>query len=134
MFPLQRLPNSNPISGKTIEACFQDGRRPILGPRPKSRKRYSRKQRRSFFQKNGEYYDIPFEFQRDSWRKLLKKIRKWEKLEPQDYMEWWPISHEVVSTWFNTLAKLPPTQDGESVKGDINVCLHLQRCPSLKMT
>jgi hypothetical protein len=34
--------------------------------------------------KTGEYYDIPFEIQRDSWRKLLKKIRKWEKLQAED--------------------------------------------------
>jgi hypothetical protein len=34
------------LSGTPIEACFQGGRRPILGPRPRSRKRYSRKQRR----------------------------------------------------------------------------------------
>ena len=64
----------------------------------------------------------------------MKKVRKWEKLEIQDYTEWWPISHKDVSTWVNTLAKLSPTHDGEFVKGDINVCLHLQRCPSLIMT
>ncbi len=97
MFPLQRLPNSKP-KWNANRSVFQGGRRPILGPRPRSPKRYSRKQRQNFFPKNGEYYDILFEFQRDSWRRLLKKIRKWEKLEPHDYTKWWPMNHEDVST------------------------------------
>jgi hypothetical protein len=76
MFPLQRCPIQS-LSKTPMEACFQGGRRPILGPLSRSRKRYSRKQRRIFFQKmESTSYDIPFEFQRDSWRRLLKKISK----------------------------------------------------------
>ena len=123
------------LSGTPIETCFQD-RCETSNTRTTSEKsdEILKKAEAIFLSRNGEYYDIPFELQRDSWRRLLKKMRQWEKLEPQDYTEWWTISHEDVSTWVNTLAKLPPTQDGEFVKGDINVCLNLQRCPSLITT
>ena len=56
-----------------------------------------------------------FDFQRQSWTRLLKKMRKWERLPAEDYDGWWPISHEEVSTWVATLPKLPPTREGEFV-------------------
>jgi hypothetical protein len=31
--------------------------------------------------KSGEYHDIPFDFQRDAWAKLLKRICYWEQLK-----------------------------------------------------
>jgi hypothetical protein len=51
--------------------------------------------------------------------KVTKKIRKWEKQHAEDYTEFWPISHEFVSAWVSTLAKLPLTPDVELIKGDM---------------
>ena len=46
-------------------------------------------------------------------------MRKWEKQQAKDNTEWWPKTHEDVSTWVSTLAKLPPTPDGEVITWDI---------------
>jgi len=127
MFPLQRLPNSKP-KWNANRSVFSRWETSNTRTTSEKSEKILKKAESQIFSKNGEYYDIPFEFRRDSWRRLLKKIRKWEKLEPHDYTEWWPINHEDVSTWINTLAKLPPTQEGEFIKGEINDCLHLQRC------
>ena len=58
------------------------------------------------FAKKDENHDMHFDFQRQSWTRLLKKIRKWERLPADDYDGWWPISHEEVSTFVATLPKL----------------------------
>jgi hypothetical protein len=62
-----------------------------------------------------------FDFQRQSGTRLLKKIRRWERLPAEDYDGWWPISHEEVSTWVAALPKLPPTREGEFVNGTMIV-------------
>jgi hypothetical protein len=79
------------------------------------------KSRGTNFCQKEENHDMHFDFQRQSWTRLLKKIRKWERLPAEDYDGWWPISHEDVTTWVADLPKLPPTREGEFVNGTIIV-------------
>ena len=74
-----------------------------------------------FFAKKEENHDMHIDFQRQSWTRLLKKIRKWERLPAEDYDGWWPTSHEEESTWVAALPKLPPTREGEFVNGTMIV-------------
>jgi hypothetical protein len=46
---------------------------------PENSEEIFKKAEAQIFSKSGEYYDIPFDFQRDAWVKLLKRIRKWEQ-------------------------------------------------------
>ena len=72
------------------------------------------------------YLISPLTFKEILGRNFLKKIRKWEKLQPEDYQGWWPISHEEVSTWVSNLAKLPPTLEGKFIicENDKNILFY----------
>ena len=114
MFPLQRLPISKP-RWNANRSVFSKWETINTRTTPEKSEEIFKKAEAQIFRKSGDFYDIPFDFQRDSWKKLLKQIRKWEKLQPEDYQGWWPICHEEVSTWVSNLAKLPPTLEGKFI-------------------
>ena len=94
-----------------------------MGQISSKNKNYSREVRRDIQKgggpnlfKKGGYYDIQFDFQRDAWSKLLKRIRKWEQLKAKDFDGWWPLSNADVTSWVSSLTELPLTSDGESTR------------------
>jgi hypothetical protein len=64
---------------------------------------------------------MSFSFQRDAWKSLIKKLRKWEKLEAKDYDAWWPQSRQDVTLWISSIPQLSLTADGEFE--DLSLCL-----------
>jgi hypothetical protein len=114
MFPLQRLPTSKP-RWNANRSVFSKWETLNTRTTPEKSEEIFKKAEAQIFRKSGDLFDIPFDFQRDSWKKLLQKIRKWEKLQPEDYQGWWPISHEEVITWVSNLAKLHSTPVGKFI-------------------
>ncbi len=121
MFPLQRLPISKPMWNAN-RSVFSRWETSSTRTTLEKSEEILQKAEAQIFAKKEENYDMHFDFQRQSWTRLLKKIRKWERLQAEDYDGWWPISHEEVSTWVATLPKLPPTREGESVNGTTIHC------------
>lgn len=113
MFPLQRLPLEKPKWNANRSVFSKWETRAIRTTTEKSEEIFL-KAEAQIFAKNGGIHDITFDFQRDSWTRLLKKIRKWEKLQASKYVEgWWPVSLQDVTTWVSTLKPLPLTPIGE---------------------
>ena len=75
------------------------------------------------FSKSGEYYEIPFYFQREACIKLLGKFRKWEQLKAKDFDGWWPLSNVDVTLWVSSLTELPITSDCESTRNALLLML-----------
>lgn len=115
MFPLQRLPIQKP-RWNANRPVFSKWETPKVRTTPEKSEEMFKKAEAQIFSKSGEYYDIPFDFQRDSWVTLLQRIRKWEKLEAKDFDGWWPMSNADVTSWVSSLTELPMTSDGEATK------------------
>jgi hypothetical protein len=117
MFPLQRLPNKKPMwnANRPVFSKWEK-LTPKTRTTPEKSEEIFKKAEAQIFSKSGEYYDIPFDFQRDAWSKLLKRIRKWEQLKAKDFDGWWPLSYADVTTWVSSLTQLPITSDGESTR------------------
>ena len=115
MLPLQRLPNQKP-RWNANRPVFSKWETPKTRTTPEKSEEIFKKAEAQIFSKSGEYYDIPFDFQRDAWSKLLKRIRKWEQLKAKDFDGWWPLSYADVTTWVSSLTQLPITSDGESTR------------------
>jgi hypothetical protein len=90
---------------------------------PENSEEIFKKAEAQIFSKSGEYYDIPFHFQRDAWVKLLKRIRKWEQLKAKDFDGWWPLSKADVTLWVSSLTELLVTSDGESTRNALLLML-----------
>ena len=120
MFPLQRLPTSKP-KWNANRSVFSRWETSSIRTTLEKSEEIFQKAEAHFLAKNDKNHDMHFDFQRQSWTRLLKKIRKWERLPAEDYDGWWPISHEEVSTWVADLPKLPPTREGEFVNGTMIV-------------
>jgi hypothetical protein len=115
MFPLQRLPNQKP-RWNANRPVFSKWETSNTRTTPEKSEEIFKKAEAQIFSKSGEYYDIPFDFQRDAWSKLLKRIRKWEQLKAKDFDGWWPLSNADVTSWVSSLTELPLTSDGESTR------------------
>lgn len=120
MFPLQRLPNGKPR---------YNANRPIFSKWETATKRTSVENSEEIFKKAeaqifgsiGDLHEMSFSFQRDAWKSLIKKLRKWEKLEAKDYDAWWPQSRQDVTLWISSIPQLSLTADGEFE--DLSLCL-----------
>ncbi len=115
MFPLHRIPNQKP-RWNANRPVFSEWETPKTRNTLEESEEIFKKAEAQTFSKSGDYYDIPFEFQRDAWIKLLKRIRKWEQLKSKDFDGWWPLTNVDVTVWVSTLTELPITSDGESVR------------------
>ena len=115
MFPLQRLPKQKP-RWNANRPVFSKWETPKIRTTFEKSEEIFKKAEAQLFSKSGENYDIPFEFQRHSWVKLLTRIRKWEKLRAADFDGWWPLSNADVTLWVSSLTKLPITSDGGSTR------------------
>ena len=83
MFPLPRLPNQKP-RWNANRPVFSKWETSNTRTTPEKSEEIFKKAEAQIFSKSGEYYDIPFDFQRDAWSKLLKRIRKWEQLKAKE--------------------------------------------------
>ncbi len=130
MFPLQRLPISKPK---------WNANRSVFLRWETSNTRTTLEKLEEIFQKAEghffcQYYDIPFDFQRDLCKRLLKKIRKWERLQAEDFDHWWPISHKLALTFkmlalgLRPLLNYIPTPEGEFVNGTMIVEKKTNNC------
>ena len=115
MFPLQRIPNQKP-RWNANRPVFSKWETPKTRTTIEKSEEIFKKAKAQIFSKSGENYDIPFEFQRDAWVKLLKRIRKWEQLKAKDFDGWWPLSNVDVTVWVSSLTELPITSDGKSIR------------------
>ena len=113
MFILQRLPNQKP-RWNVQRPVFFKWETPKTRTTPEKSEEISKKAEAQIFSKSREYYDISFDFQRDAWSKLLKRIRKWEQLKAKVFDGLWPLSNVHVTSWVSSLTELPITSDGES--------------------
>ena len=52
------------------------------------------------------------DFQRNSWKSFLGRIRRWENLEAVEYPGWWPLTNKDVTEWIEGLDKPVPDDDG----------------------
>ena len=111
MFPLQRLPTQKP-RWNANRSVFSRWETSSTRTSTEKSEEILKKAEAQVFYKDGEHYDLPFDFQRSSWVKLLGRIRKWEKLQAGDYEGWWPITHGDVISWVSSLSKQPLTSDG----------------------
>ena len=80
MFPLQRLPNQK-LRWNANRSVFYKWETPRTRTSPEISEEIFKKVEARIFSKIEKFYDIPFDFKRDTWVTLLKKIRKWEQLK-----------------------------------------------------
>lgn len=115
MFPLQRLPNKKPKwnANRRVFSKWEKNGSQLTRTSLEKAEDIFKKAEAQIFHRNGEDYFMHFDFQRESWNRLLKKIRKWETLKEEEYEGWWPITHEDVPIWLATLPQLPLTPQGE---------------------
>jgi hypothetical protein len=108
MFPLQRLPIQKP-RWNANRFVFSKWETPKTITAPQNSEEIFKKAEAEIFSNSGEYYNIPFFFQRDAWVDLLKGIRKWEQLKAKDFDGWWLLSKADVTLWVSSLTELPIT-------------------------
>jgi hypothetical protein len=110
MFPLQRLSNLKPRrnANRSVISKYET---PKTRTTLEKSEEIFKKAEAQIFSKSGEYYDISFDFQRDTWVKLLKRIHRWEQLKAKDSDGRWPLSNIDVTLWVSSLTKLPITPD-----------------------